>query len=162
MISARKARAWAWALSLGLLATLGAGCAGEGATLTSDGGNPTPTPNPSASPNGSFAQIQRQIFDQNCTSSSCHSSATRSGNMSLAAGEAYDNLVNVEPDNQVARTAGLLRVKPSNPDSSFILRKLEGDLQPGEGSQMPLGAAPLPASEIDLIRQWIADGALPD
>jgi hypothetical protein len=157
MVWAKQARAWAL---LGLLAALGAGCAGEGATLTSGGGSPTPLP--SGTPNGLFPQIQSQIFDQNCTSSSCHSSATRSGNMSLAAGESYDNLVNVEPDNEVARTAGLLRVKPDDPDSSFILRKLEGDLQPGEGSQMPLGAAPLPASEIDLIRQWISDGALPN
>jgi hypothetical protein len=51
----------------------------------------------------------------------------------------------------------LLRVKPGDPDSSYIIQKLEG--RAAVGAQMPLGQAPLPQSTIDIIRQWISEGA---
>ncbi len=55
----------------------------------------------------------------------------------------------------------LFRVEPGNPDDSYLIRKLEGgpDIV---GFQMPpteLGEAHLPQEEIDVIRQWITEGA---
>ncbi|MFT3835900.1 MAG: hypothetical protein QM723_02750 [Myxococcaceae bacterium] len=51
-----------------------------------------------------------------------------------------------------------LRVKPYAPDESFLMDKLEGHLTPCEGTVMPPGFG-LTASEIALVRQWIAEGA---
>ena len=50
------------------------------------------------------------------------------------------------------------RVEAGDPDSSYIIRKLEG--APGiTGQQMPFGGPYLPQSTINVIRQWITNGA---
>jgi hypothetical protein len=77
----------------------------------------------------------------------------------LLPGAAYANLVGVPPANPDAAAAGLLRVAPGDPERSFLLRKLEGRLAPGEGEMMPRVGGRLPVSRIDLIRRWIAAGA---
>ena len=51
----------------------------------------------------------------------------------------------------------LLRVKPGDPDGSYLIRKLEGGRIVGE--RMPLGSAPLPPETLAVIREWIARGA---
>jgi hypothetical protein len=52
------------------------------------------------------------------------------------------------------------RVDPGNPDDSYIVLKLEN--APGiVGVQMPFGGPYLPQSTIDVIRQWITNGAPP-
>jgi hypothetical protein len=52
----------------------------------------------------------------------------------------------------------VVRVAANDPDSSYIIRKLQGT--PGiSGQQMPFGGPYLPQSTIDIIRQWIIDGA---
>jgi hypothetical protein len=136
-----------------LLVALGAlGCAGDG--TTSGGGS-------GGGGDADFAAVQREVFDRSCTSASCHASATRAGGLSLEASDSYDSLVDVEPDNGVARAAGLLRVVPGDPESSFLVRKITSDLAPGEGSPMPLGMSPLAPADIELVRSWIAEGALP-
>ncbi|HUI27305.1 MAG TPA: hypothetical protein VL403_14580 [Candidatus Kryptonia bacterium] len=120
------------------------GCAGNG---------------PSGSSGGTgFAAIQSEIFDQSCTSGSCHNLIARAGNLALVDGVAYSQLVNITPDNAAARTAGLVRVAPSQPDASFLLIKLTNP-GPGEGLLMPAAGAPLSPAQIDLIRNWIAAGA---
>lgn len=133
------------------MALTGVACAGAGSPVT-DGGEP-------GAPAGTFSEVQQQIFDRSCTAAACHNSSTRSGNLSLASGESYDNLVGVDPDNGAARAAGLLRVAPGDVDRSFILRKLTGNLEPTEGSAMPLGAAMLDDESIQMITAWIAAGA---
>lgn len=59
-----------------------------------------------------------------------------------------------------SQNAGILRVAASDPNNSYLIQKLEGTAATGQ--QMPLGAAALPQSEIDTIRQWITDGAIDD
>ena len=55
--------------------------------------------------------------------------------------------------------AGTQRVNPGNPNASYLIQKLEG---PGAaGGQMP-PTGPLPQADIDVIRQWIMDGAIDD
>jgi hypothetical protein len=51
----------------------------------------------------------------------------------------------------------LRRVSPGNPDTSYLIQKLEGHA--AVGGQMPLGQTPLPQATIDVIRMWIANGA---
>ena len=116
---------------------------------------------PSRRPAGAttFATIQQKVFDTTCATSSCHGSTAAAGGLSLAAGAAYGNLVGVPAANPAAATAGVLRVAPGDPDHSFLLQKLLGQIQATEGSRMPLvGTPPSPAS-MDLIRRWIAAGA---
>jgi hypothetical protein len=133
-----------------------AGCAGSGDTLSTGSGTPSIGP---------FATVQQEIFDQSCNSSSCHSATTQAGGLSLAAGQAYDQLVGAEPQNAAATFAGLKRVVPSSEADSFLLRKLSGDLQPGEGSPMPIGGSLYKDANPDLyakLAQWVQEGAHPD
>jgi hypothetical protein len=137
-------------LALGAAAAMGG--AGVGATEM-------PQPSPTAEP-AQFATLQSEIFDQRCTSATCHAAGNRAGNLSLMAAQSYDELVNVEAANPAAAAAGLQRVAPEDPEGSFLMRKLTGDLGPGEGSSMPLGGSPLGEEDLALIRTWIQDGAL--
>ncbi|MET0660332.1 MAG: hypothetical protein ABW110_19480, partial [Steroidobacteraceae bacterium] len=54
----------------------------------------------------------------------------------------------------------VLRVQPGNPDTSYLVQKLEGTA--AAGGRMPLGQPALPDESIAVIRQWIADGAQDD
>jgi hypothetical protein len=121
-----------------------AGCAGNG-------------PPPPAS-TSSFEAIQRGIFDVHCVSAGCHNASDRADGLVLSEGDAYASLVGVVPANPAAASAGLRRVMPNQPDQSFLLIKLAVP-GPGEGSQMPLGAPPMSAPDIESIRAWILAGA---
>ena len=93
-----------------------------------------------------------------CATSGCHDagSAAGSGNLSLEPSVAYAQLVGMAADQNNA----LQRVEPFNPDNSYLIQKLEGAAGIS-GNVMPPGS-PLPQSSIDVIRQWITDGALDD
>jgi hypothetical protein len=103
--------------------------------------------------------IQKKIFDTTCATQFCHGASAASAGLDLSEGAAYTNLVNVPAANEAAKAAGLVRVLPSDPADSFLLQKLSGTLGAGEGVPMPLVGGPLPASDIDTIRRWIAAGA---
>ncbi len=107
-----------------------------------------------------LAEIQRTIFDPTCATPLCHSAASRNGNLDLSPGAAYGELVNVTPDAFAAQNAGLLRVNPGHPENSFLLIKLTGPPR-DQGSRMPLTGAPLSNEQIDLVRNWILQGANP-
>lgn len=106
-----------------------------------------------------YSAIQTQILKPNCTTSSCHSTLGQRGGLILDSAVAYENLVNVIPVNDAARAAGLKRVVPFKPDSSFILIKLTGP-RTGEGEQMPYSGVHLDETSIAAIRKWITEGAL--
>jgi len=135
-----------------LLLALAAGCAGDG---IDDGGGGN-------GPVGTFSQIQSEVFNQSCVQAACHDSVTRQGGLDLSPGVSYGNLVDVPPQNPAALAAGDLRITPGSPATSFLYRKVTGDLTTGEGAMMPLGQAPLAPSEIELIESWIAAGAPED
>lgn len=137
---------WRRAGILGTVALVAMGCAGDG-------------PPGGEGPQSQFDQIQNEIFDQSCVSGACHDSVTRAGNLSLTAGESYDQLVDIEPDNSAARGAGLLRVLPDSVEGSYLVNKVTGDLLGGEGAQMPIGAPPISNDQIELIVAWIDAGA---
>ncbi len=124
------------------------------AACAGDGGGPIGS--------GEYARIQTEIFDQGCVQQACHSSAGQAGNLSLAAGESYDELVEIEPANPIAAATGLLRVEPFSSQDSFLVRKVRGLLAPGEGTRMPIGEEPLSEDQLALIETWIDGGAAPD
>ena len=98
-----------------------------------------------------FASIQANIFTPVC--SNCHVGATAPLGLRLDAANSYDLLVG----RAAVQQSGVLRVDPGAPDSSYLIQKLEGTA--AVGGQMPLGSAPLLQAEIDVVRQWITDGA---
>ena len=121
----------------------------------------TPTASPTLTPLPWLPRIQETIFNPSCAIMFCHDKATASGNLVLTADESYADLVNVAPDNAVARNRGLLRVVPDDPAQSFLIVKVT---QPprGEGSKMPLTGTPLTAEQIALLTGWIEAGAPED
>ena len=54
--------------------------------------------------------------------------------------------------------AGRVRVIAGDPDNSYLIEKLGPN--PAVGAQMPFGRPPLPQADIDVIRTWIANGAV--
>ncbi len=134
-------------------AVYGAACAGDGSvTDPADDNN-----NGGGGGGGSgFAAAVQPILTANCALSGCHAGASPAQGMNLSSGQAYANIVSV-PSNE----SGLLRVKPSEPDSSYLMHKIQGTQSTvgGSGGRMPLGRAALSQAQIDIIRQWIADGA---
>jgi hypothetical protein len=108
-----------------------------------------------------LAEIQRTIFATSCAVIFCHNAeAPLTNNLSLANEQtSFDELVGVDPFNASARQAGYKLVDPGNPDNSFLVVKVEGPPSFEFGSQMPFGAQPLSAAQIQLIRDWVAAGA---
>ena len=129
-----------------------AGCAGNGDGLNSigqpigsGGGGTVPL-------TADFQSIQDNVFTPIC--SPCHSGASAPEGLQLDAAHSYNLLVGV-PSQEVPT---LDRVKPGDPNSSYIIIKLTNG--PGiVGQQMPRGEPPLPQATIDVIKQWITNGA---
>lgn len=104
----------------------------------------------------SFAGDVQPVFTANCTVG-CHGGVMPQQDMSLEAGEAYANTVDV-PSNE----SPLDRIEPGDPEASYLVHKLQGTHRTvgGSGDPMPLGASRLPPVVIDAIRRWIALGAV--
>lgn len=103
-----------------------------------------------------FSEIQAAVLTPNCATAGCHVGAGAPQGLRLDADSSYGLLVGV-PSSEVP---SVLRVAPGNPDDSYLVQKLEGSAAAGQ--RMPLGRQPLPGATIDVIRQWIVDGALDD
>ena len=122
-----------------------AGCgSGDGFELASGGGPLEAT----------FSSIQANVLTPMCEQ--CHSGASAPRGLRLDAANSYAMLVGVPSD----EVPSIPRVKASDPSGSYLIQKLEGTAS--EGERMPAGLPPLPRSTIEVIRQWITDGALQD
>ena len=105
-----------------------------------------------------LTQLQTQVFTPLC--SGCHNGSQPAGgplpgSQNLTAGNTFSNLVGVPSIEQPA----LMRVKPNDPDNSYLIHKVEGTAGI-TGAQMPFGGPPLSQATIDQIRAWISGGAL--
>lgn len=137
-------------LSAGLLVI--AACAGNGEGLD-DNGNPIASSGETPPLSAEFSSIQANIFTPIC--SVCHVGGGAPEGLRLDAADSYNLLVGV-PSTEVP---SLMRVKPGDPDSSYIIQKLQGTA--AVGGRMPLGGPYLSADQIAFIQQWIANGASP-
>src|SRR5882724_2567886 len=141
--------------AIAICSLLIAACAGNGEGLDANG-RPL-TPGGAAPPplSADFASLQANIFTPIC--SVCHVGGSAPEGLRLDADNAYNLLVGV-PSTEVP---SVLRVKPDDPDNSYIIQKLEGHA--AVGVQMPFGCPTtqpyLTTSTIAFIRQWITDGA---
>ena len=93
------------------------------------------------------------MFDRDCTG--CHAGGAPPGDLDLEAANSYAMLVGITS----SQDAGFERVEAGDPDNSYLIQKLEGTASTGQ-IMPPSGG--LPQSEIDVIRQWITDGATDD
>jgi hypothetical protein len=135
-----------------LLAGCAAGCAGNGQGLDQNG-QPISAGGSSGGPvTADFQSIQDNVFTPIC--SKCHIGGGAPEGLQLDAAHSYNLLVGVPSAEQPA----LLRVKPGDPDDSYMVRKIEG-LSSISGGQMPFMEQPLSQATIDAIRQWITNGA---
>ncbi|HSG64146.1 MAG TPA: Ig-like domain-containing protein, partial [Gammaproteobacteria bacterium] len=100
--------------------------------------------------------IQDNLFSVTCSNSGCHSGPAGdtlpSGLDLTSANASFANLVGVAS----LQTPALERVTPGDPDASYLIQKLEGT---GAMERMPFGGPYLEQATIDVIRQWITDGA---
>lgn len=92
-----------------------------------------------AQPAPTWAQVG-QVFADNCTR--CHSGVGRAG-LKL---DTYANAI-AGGNSGPALVAG-------NPNDSLLMKRIRGEIPP----QMPRGAAPLSAEQIQLIADWITAG----
>lgn len=101
-----------------------------------------------------LATLQTDIFTPIC--SGCHTGvgSTLPGVQNFTTTSAtFAATVNVASLEQ----ATLVRIRPYDPDNSYLVRKIEGDAGI-TGSRMPLGGQ-LTQAQIDKIRAWAAAGA---
>ena len=134
-------------LWLAISATL-LGCSGSGEGLDENGRPLDSGPLPLTP---TFASIQQNVFTPVCTR--CHAGAAAPTGLRLDEASSYAMLVNVAS----VEVPGLRRVRPGDPDLSYLIQKLEG--RAAVGARMPLNSPPLPQATIDVIKQWIRDGA---
>jgi hypothetical protein len=127
------------------------------------GGDDAPPPaQPAALPTPAglqptLASIQANVFTPTCAKSGCHTGAVAQAGLRLDAGFSWAALVNVASSQPPAPT----RVIPMDPDGSFLIHKLEGTAGI-IGARMPADGPPyLQQATVDVIRQWILNGALP-
>lgn len=129
---------------------------------------------PVSGPTVSLSRDVQPILTNHCAIAGCHS-APLGGPMSLQASDSYTALVGVA----ACEAPALKRVEAGSSATSYLLMKLEGtqstilnaggcgtcSLAAGTvvdcGSRMPLGGPPFLAdAEIQVIREWIDEGAL--
>ena len=136
-----------------LLLTLAACGAGSGEGLD-ENGQPLAGGGSLATPlDPTLDSIQVNVFSVNCAIPGCHGGGTVQFGLRLDPGFSAGNLINVASPQDPT----LVRVIPGNPDGSFLIHKLEGTQT--VGMRMPAFSPPLPQSTIEVIRQWIHDGA---
>ena len=121
---------------------------------------PDPTPTPPPPPTGSsfgpnFSEIQANVFTPTCATSGCHAGSSPAASLNLEAANSYAMLIGVAS----TQDGAIQRVNPNNPDQSYLIQKMEGtasigDVMPPSGS--------IDQADIDVVRQWIIDGATDD
>ena len=127
-----------------------AGCGGNGKGLDASG-RPLGEDTVDIALSPTYQSIQVNIFTPIC--SVCHIGGGAPEGLRLDAANAYTLLVGV-PSTEVP---SVMRVKPGDPDNSYIIQKLEGHA--AVGARMPFGGPYLSANTIGFIRQWIMNGA---
>jgi hypothetical protein len=102
-----------------------------------------------------FAADVEPIFAAHCAVPGCHVAPTPPAFLNLEVGQAWTNLVGIASN----ECGAFDRVMPGDPDASYLVFKLEGAGPCFMGVQMPFLQPPLLPVEIELIRNWILQGA---
>lgn len=143
--------------STGVVASTGdttgaVGTSGDGTTGVGTTGGDTSTGEPVSL--SWAADVFPVILPASCA---CHTVGLGGLTMTDATAS-YEHLVDV-----VAFQAPMKLVKPGDPDNSYLLHKLRGTQAAagGSGVQMPMKGELLSQDKVDLVAQWISEGAQP-
>jgi hypothetical protein len=102
-----------------------------------------------------FGQVETVFSKYSCAS--CHPSVNPS--LDLRAGHIYQSIVGA----RALEDPDLVRVVAGDPDKSFLYLKIAGDPELGDipaiGARMPQGAPRMAQEDIDIVRDWILQGA---
>ncbi len=140
-----------WVLAA-ILSTALAACGGGGG-----GAAPSPNPQPTPAFGPNFSEVQSNVFTPTCAVSGCHQGAAAPQALRLDSVNSYGLLVGVAS----MEVPAIMRVAPGDPNNSYLVQKLDGTAGI-IGGRMPLNRVPLDQSVINIIRQWITDGAIDD
>ncbi|MCA9666885.1 MAG: hypothetical protein KC503_14900 [Myxococcales bacterium] len=97
--------------------------------------------------------------DKNCSCNNavCHGASTPESSFSTK------TLTDIFKGGELSRSNGACTIVRGDPDSSYMVQKLEGR----SGERMPSPVDPrdtapaMPQNDLDTIRQWISEGAYP-
>jgi len=146
------------------------GCSSSPAPSPACSGYEVPAGTDLSQPTVSFQKDVIPILQNNCALSACHGSGIGTNNgvyLGAPAGPVDTSRVHGALVNVATTTAPTLSyVVPGDPTSSFLQRKVDGDLCPlaaecpgGCGVVMPKDATQLDVASRDTLRRWIKQGA---
>jgi hypothetical protein len=168
---------------IGLVMPLGAGCDDDGT-----GGSDACTTELdaescfdygcfTAGPTRSFRTDVLPLFERSCSlAASCHGTPTSPtgpsgyqpylGEVNPETTPSDVDLILMTIVGQDSHAASMKIVDPGKPETSFLMHKMDGDLEcasvtcsGGCGTIMPQGSDVLPRAERDIVRDWILQGA---
>jgi hypothetical protein len=122
---------------------------------------------PSCRPKVKFDQVLAIVLKETNRCQQCHTgqgAGVTTGKLLLTVDSAYGKLVNAPVANAANAQKGWVRVKPGSPDSSVFFLKISmasPKLPDGTaiGARMPLYNNALDTGSINIVKQWILDGA---
>jgi hypothetical protein len=128
-------------------------------------GSNVPT-QPLPTEHGVFHEQVRPILERVC--SGCHSESSPEANLSLGGQISSADVVKALVNVQTAHGGQFLRVVPGAPDQSWLYLKVSGKAASAgcQGAMCstqvmpPTGQVTLTSAELELVRKWIADGAV--
>lgn len=101
-----------------------------------------------------YTQVQA-IWTRSCTGAQCHDASSPQGGLELTPSASYAELVN-KPGGSCTQYD---LVEPGFPERSYLVFKLQGSGPCFMGSRMPKPPDALTAAEIQLVRDWVFNGA---
>ena len=104
----------------------------------------------------SYARAVEPIFVKAC--GDCHGGDNPKKGLDLSKDTGYAQLVNVKSQ----EVPEMVRVKPGDPAASYLWLKVTHTATQGKGMPRTLfGSKKLPQADLDLIQEWIVQGANP-
>ena len=115
-------------------------------------------------PPATFSEIYPLIYPRQTRAQCnfCHSlppNNTSNGLLSMGSEKATAYAALIGKTSASSHCSGKAYVVPGDPDHSLLLKKLT---LPECGDRMPLGGDPLTPEQLEMIRSWIAAGAMND
>jgi hypothetical protein len=145
----------------------GSGSGGSGGTQAG-GTDAAPPSSDMAPPSSSAPKLSTDILPivkEKCARSGCHDPVKKEHGMNLSTAELiHSTWVDQKTNDHCMKNASVVRVTPGKPESSFVVTLIKNDAtRCSEQRRMP--PAPLPAltaTEVKMITDWVAAGALKD
>lgn len=126
---------------------MGSACASGDATDSAEGAA-------GAGPAATFTEVKERVLSTGCVFAECHAAKLPQAGLDLET-DPYAALVNV-----LSPSSKQKYVTPGKTSESYLYEKIAQD-RPAAGTRMP-PTSPLSAERIELVRSWIAAGAMDD